>query len=113
MARWVRRRVPAGRVLALASQERGALERTGVTRAEADARLWLVRRDGTRVAGAEAVNGVLREAGSAWPAVAAIYRVPPLRAAEDAFYGWFARHRSSFRRFGITPECDHPDAGCE
>ena len=36
MARWVRRRDRAGRVLAVANQTPGALERYGVTREEAD-----------------------------------------------------------------------------
>jgi predicted DCC family thiol-disulfide oxidoreductase YuxK len=113
MARWVRRRVPAGRVLALANQRRGVLTRYGLTRAEADEQVWLVDRDGRRTGGADAINRVMAEAGGAWRLLSLAYRVPPMAAAQDAFYRWFARHRSSFHRFGITPECDEPGADCE
>ncbi len=113
MARWVRRRVPAGRVLAVANQKRGVLDRYGVTRREADAQIWLIDRDGRRTGAAAAVNRVMAEAGGGWAALAALYRVPPVAALEEAFYRWFARNRSSFHRFGVTPECDEPGADCE
>ena|SRR5579864_749540 len=112
MARWVRRRVPAGRVLAVPSQKQGVLERYGVSRAEADEQLWLVRRDGRRSAGAAAINRVMEEAGGAWAALALAYRAAPLAAIENALYRWFARNRSRFHRFGVTPECDEPGADC-
>ena len=44
MARWVRRRDRAGRVLVVANQNSGVLERYGVTREEADRAAWTVRR---------------------------------------------------------------------
>lgn len=113
MARWVRRRVPAGRVLAIASQKRGVLERYGVTRAEADEMIWLIGRDGRRTAAAGAVNHVMQEAGGVWRALALLYRLRPIAVLEEAFYRWFARHRSRFSRFGVTPECDEPGAECE
>jgi hypothetical protein len=31
---------------------------------------------------------------------------------EEAFYRWFAVRRSRFHRFGVTPECEEPGAGC-
>jgi predicted DCC family thiol-disulfide oxidoreductase YuxK len=93
MARWVRRRDRAGRVQAIANQQRGALERYGVTREEA-------------------VNRVLAEMGGAWPAVARLYKFPPTAALEEASYRWFARNRTRFARFGVTAECDEPGANC-
>lgn len=112
MARWVRRRVPAGRVLAVASQKRGALERYGVTRAEADEQIWLIDRAGRRIGAAAAINHVLQQAGGAWALLAAPYSFAPAGALEEAFYRWFARNRSRFHRFGVTPECDEPGADC-
>src|SRR3989442_15942764 len=106
MARWVRRRDRAGRVLAVANNEPGVLERYGVTREEAYRSAWTVDRARARLEGAAAVNRVLRVMGGAWPAFATIYPVPPVAAAEEALYHWFARHRSRFQRFGVTSERD-------
>ena len=52
MARWVRRRDRAGRVLAVANQKRGALELHGVSRQEADRAAWTIDREGHRLQGA-------------------------------------------------------------
>jgi predicted DCC family thiol-disulfide oxidoreductase YuxK len=105
MARWVRRRDRAGRVLVIANQKEGILERYRVTREEADRTAWTIDSDG-RLEGAAAINRVLNTLGGVWPVLAAPYRVAPVAAAEEAFYRWFAKHRSSFHRFGVTPECD-------
>ena len=112
MARWVRRRVPAGRVQAIANQKQGALQEFGVSREEADRAAWTIEPDGRRLEGAAAINRVLAEMPGAWPAVARLYRLRPLAAAEESFYRWFARRRSRFHRFGVRPECDDPGAGC-
>ena len=112
MARWVRRRDRAGRVRAFASQTPGVLERYGVTREEADRAAWTVDADGRRLEGAAAINRVLAELGGAWLAIARLYRIRPVSAAEEALYRWFARRRSRFRRFGVTPECDEPGQRC-
>jgi len=112
MARWVRRRDGAGRVRAIASQKPGVLERYGVTREEADRAAWTVDAEGRRLEGAAAINRVLQELGGAWAAVASLYRVPPVAATEEALYRWFAPRRSRFHRFGVTPECEEPGAGC-
>ena len=90
MARWVRRRDRAGRVLAVANQAPGALERYGVTRQEADRAAWTVEPAGRRLEGAAAINRVLAELGGGWRAMAALYRARPVAAAEEAFYRWFA-----------------------
>ena len=105
MARWVRRRDRAGRVLVIANQREGILERYGVTREEADRAAWTIDSNGRRE-GAAAINRVLNTLGGMWPVLAAPYRVPPVAAAEEAFYRWFAKHRSSFHRFGVRPECE-------
>jgi predicted DCC family thiol-disulfide oxidoreductase YuxK len=113
MARWVRRRDRAGRVLAIANQKRGALSRYGLTREEAERAAWTIERDGRRAHGAAAVNRVMRELGGPWSLVAAPYRWRPLAALEEALYRSFARHRSSFHRLGVRPECDEPGSDCE
>ena len=92
LARWVRRRVPAGRVLVLPNQAPGALERYGVTRAEADRAAWVIAPDGQRFEGAAALNRVLAEVPR-WRIAARLYGIRPLGAVEEAFYRWFAAHR--------------------
>jgi predicted DCC family thiol-disulfide oxidoreductase YuxK len=113
MARWVRRRDRAGRVLAIANQKKGVLARYGVTREEADRAAWTIDREGRRSEGAAAVTRVMREVGGGWALVAQAYRVRPVAAVEEAVYRWFARNRSSFHRFGVRPECDEAGSGCE
>jgi len=112
MARWVRRRDRAGRVLAIANQAKGVLARYGVTREEADRAAWTIDREG-RMEGAEAVNRVWRELGGGWAALARAHRLRPVAIVQDAVYRWFARNRSSFLRFGVRPECDEPGSDCE
>ena len=112
MARWVRRRALAGRVLAVASQTPGVLELYGVTRQEADRAAWTVDQDGRRLEGAAAINHVLHELGGAWRTLAELYRLRPVAALEEASYRWFAPRRSRFHRFGVRPECDDPGSGC-
>ncbi len=112
MARWVRRRDRAGRVLAVASQKPGVMERYGVTREEADRAAWTIDRNGRRAAGAAAISRVLQELGGGWSLLAGPYRLRALASLEEAFYRWFARNRSNFHRFGVRPECDEPGAGC-
>ena len=112
MARWVRRRDRAGRVLAVANQTKGVLARYGVTREEADRAAWTIDRAG-RVEGAAAVNRVWRELGGGWAALARAHRLRPVAIVQDAVYRWFARNRSSFHRFGVRPECDEPGSDCE
>jgi len=99
-------------VLVIANQKSGALERYGVTRAEADRAAWSIDRTGRRLEGAAAVNRVLHELGG-WAALALAYRVRPVAALEEALYRWFAPRRSGFRRLGVTPECDEPGSACE
>jgi predicted DCC family thiol-disulfide oxidoreductase YuxK len=113
MARWIRRRAGAGRVLAVANQTPGALELYGITREQADRAAWTLDREGSRLEGAAAINRVLHEIGGAWRALAALYRLPLVAPAEEAFYRWFAARRSRFHRLGVTPECDEPGAECE
>ncbi|MGH7760417.1 MAG: thiol-disulfide oxidoreductase DCC family protein [Candidatus Dormibacteraceae bacterium] len=113
MARWVRRRDRAGRVLAIANQKRGVLARYGITREEADRAAWVIGPDGVWSEGAAAVNRVWREVGGGWSVLARAYRLWPLGAVEDAVYRWFARNRPLFRRFGVRPECEDAGADCE
>jgi predicted DCC family thiol-disulfide oxidoreductase YuxK len=112
MARWVRRRDRAGRVLAVANQSPGALERYGLTREEADRAAWTVDAEDRKLGGAAAINRVLHELGGAWRAVAALYRLRPIAFLEEAFYRWFAARRSRFHVLGVTPECEEPGADC-
>jgi predicted DCC family thiol-disulfide oxidoreductase YuxK len=113
MARWVRRRDRAGRVLAIPNQKRGVLARYGIARQEAERAAWVIGPDGVRSEGAGAINRVLRETGGGWSALARTYRLWPVAVIEEAVYRWFARNRSRFHRFGVSPECDEPGSDCE
>lgn len=110
MARWVRRRDRAGRVLAVANQKPGVLERYAITREQADRSAWTVDHAGARLEGAAAMNRVLHELGVPWRLASAAYRLGPMAALEEGLYRWFAARRSRFARFGVTPECDQPGA---
>ena len=112
MARWVRRRDRAGRVLAIPSQRKGALAGYVISPAEAERAAWAIAPDGRRWEGAAAINRVLEVIDGPWALLARAYRVPALAAAEEAFYRWFAENRVSFHRFGIRPECDEPESDC-
>jgi predicted DCC family thiol-disulfide oxidoreductase YuxK len=113
MARWVRRRAPTGRVLVIASQKPGVLARYGLSRDEADRAAWTIDKGGARREGAAAINRVLRELSSPWPAVASAYLLWPAGALEELVYRWFAKNRPRFSRFGVRPECEEPGADCE
>ena len=99
-------------MLAIASQQPGALERYGVTRAEAERAAWTIDGEGRRLEGAAALNRVLAELGGPWSVPAALYRLPGVGPLEEALYRWFAPRRSRFSRFGVTPECDEPGVRC-
>jgi predicted DCC family thiol-disulfide oxidoreductase YuxK len=113
MARWVRRRDRAGRVLVIANQKPGVLAKYGLTREQVDRTAWAVDRAGRRWEGAAAINRVMEELGGFPSTLAAAYRATAIAAVEDWLYGWFAPRRSRFRRFGIRPECEDAGSGCE
>ena len=99
-------------MLVVANQKPGVLDRYGLTRAEVDRAAWTVDADGRRLEGAAAINRTLEELGGGWRALAAFYRLRLIAALEEALYRWVAPRRSALHRFGITPECDEPGAGC-
>ena len=108
MARWARRHG----VVAVPNQQGGALDRYGLTRAEADQNAWVISPDGRRLAGADAVNAVLRGCGGGWAALGYLFSLPLLIGLGRVAYSWFANRRSRFARFGVTPECDEPGSAC-
>jgi predicted DCC family thiol-disulfide oxidoreductase YuxK len=112
MARWIRRRDKTGRVLVIANQKPGVLDRYGLSREDVDRTAWIVDSSGHRLEGAAAVNRVLRELGGVWPHLASAFRLEPVAATEEMVYRWFARNRTRFRRFGVRPECEEPGSDC-
>src|SRR5258708_30451634 len=105
MARWVRRRDRAGRVLAIANQKRGVLARYGITREEADRAAWVIGPDGVWSEGAAAVNRVWRDMGGGWSVLARAYRLWLLAAGEGAVFRLVARDPSSVPLFRRPPGC--------
>ncbi|HEY1297046.1 MAG TPA: DCC1-like thiol-disulfide oxidoreductase family protein [Chloroflexota bacterium] len=110
---WIRVRDRAGRVLALPSQTRGLVERYGLSRSQTDRELWVVDREGRAWPGAAGVNRVFAELGPFWARVAGVYRFAPIRRIEDRAYRWVAEHRSRFRFWSTTPECEQRPGTCD
>jgi predicted DCC family thiol-disulfide oxidoreductase YuxK len=110
--RWVRAHDAAGRVLALPSQSPGVLAISGLSRSQADASVWVLDRESARYRGAEACNRVLRELRTPWRRLADLAAIPGALPLEERCYAWFARNRSRFVRWGITPECERPGVAC-
>src|SRR2546429_9977734 len=103
MARWVRRRDRAGRVLVVANQKPGILERYGVTREEADRAAWTIDRSGKRLQGAAAINRVLEELGGGRAGPAAPYPLRPVAAPGEGFFRWVATQSPPIHPIGRDP----------
>jgi predicted DCC family thiol-disulfide oxidoreductase YuxK len=112
LANWVRRQDRDRRLEVIPNQAPGALERYGVSRAEADRAAWLVEPDGRRLEGAAAMSRTLELIGGGWQILALPHRLGAAAALEEAAYRWVARNRQHLARFGVTPECDLPDNPC-
>src|SRR5260370_13477658 len=108
MARWVRRRDRAGRVLAIANQKRGVLARYGITREEADRAAWVIGPDGVWSEGAAAVNRVWRDMGGGWAVLARAYRLWLLAAGVEAGCLSVREKPSSFPPLRRSAPSDHP-----
>ncbi|SEH77815.1 Predicted thiol-disulfide oxidoreductase YuxK, DCC family [Mycolicibacterium rutilum] len=87
----------------------GVAERLGVAPARIlDAARWLDA-DGTVYESAEAMNAAVSAAlGRRWPLQ--IYRLPGIRALQDAVYRYVAGHRYRFP--GTTPHCESHPVAC-
>ncbi|WP_099041511.1 thiol-disulfide oxidoreductase DCC family protein [Mycobacterium neglectum] len=90
-------------------QTPGTAERLGISDASLmDAVRWLDA-TGSVYAGAEAANAAVSAAlGTRVPLL--IYRIPGIRALEDAVYRWVADHRYRFP--GTTPYCESHPVSC-
>jgi predicted DCC family thiol-disulfide oxidoreductase YuxK len=110
-ARWIRRHDPDRRLLLLPNQTPGLRRRIGLSKEDVDRAVWVIDAAGRRYEGAAAINRTLAELGR-WRYLAALYRLPLIRRSEDQCYRWFAANRGRFARWGITPACERPGAGC-
>ena len=88
-------------------QRPGVAEQAGVSEDELRKAVYWLAEDGSKFSGAEAVNAALSAAlGSGIPL--RIYRLPGVRALQDAAYRWVAANRH--RLPGKTPWCtSHPE----
>jgi predicted DCC family thiol-disulfide oxidoreductase YuxK len=55
---------------------------------------WAVEPGGKKFEGAAAINRVLKELGGGWAVLAALYQLPPIRWAQNAYYQRVARRRA-------------------
>lgn len=88
-------------------QHPGVPEETGVSAEELRKQVYWRADDGSTYAGAEAVNAALSTVlGSRIPL--RVYRLPGIRALQDAAYRWVAANRHKLH--GKTPWCtSHPE----
>ncbi len=96
------------RVSTVPFQRPGVPESAGVSRDRLAESVYWLDDDGSRCSGAAAVNAALSAAlGTRLPA--RFYRLPGVRAVQDAVYRWVAANRH--RLPGATPWCTaHPDS---
>jgi len=70
------------------------IERLGLSRDDVERAAWAVEPGGKKFEGAAGVNRAMRELGRGWAGVAALYRVPPIRWVQNAYYRRVARRRA-------------------
>lgn len=99
----------AGQLRTAPLQSDGVAERLGVSGARLlDVARWLDA-DRTVYESAEAMNAAVAAAlGTRWPL--RLYRIPGLRAVQDAVYRYVAGHRYRFP--GTTPYCESHPISC-
>jgi predicted DCC family thiol-disulfide oxidoreductase YuxK len=95
------------RIRTVPLQRPGVPELAGVSREELRSSVYWLAEDGTTCSGAAAVNAALSAAlGSRIPLW--IYRLPGVRALQEAAYRWVSANRH--RLPGATPWCtSHPE----
>jgi len=99
-ARFAVEHAPAGRVSAMASQAPGVLERYGLSPADAEASVWTIEPDGTRLRGARAVARLARAMGGRWALLGRVWLLP---GAELAYRSVAARRQLLSRLWGDLP----------
>jgi predicted DCC family thiol-disulfide oxidoreductase YuxK len=84
-------------------------ERLGISSSQLMESAWWLDSSGAVYSGAEAANAALSTAlGTALPLK--LYRIPGIRALQDAVYRWVSANRYRFP--GTTPYCESHPAAC-
>lgn len=90
-------------------QAPGTAERLGISPDQLMEQVWWLDSSGQVFGGAEAANAAVSAAlGSRLPLL--VYRIPGMRAVQDAIYRWVADHRYRFP--GATPYCESHPVAC-
>jgi predicted DCC family thiol-disulfide oxidoreductase YuxK len=90
-------------------QRAGTAERLGISADRLRESAWWLDATGEVYGGAKAANAALSAAlGTRLPLV--IYRIPGIRALQEAVYRWIADHRYRFP--GTTPYCESHPVAC-
>lgn len=96
LARWLRARPGMRGARIVPNQAPGEAEAFGLSRRQVDQEIWFIDPEGRRLAGAAAVNAILRRLGGAWSLAAAASGIRPLAWLEERAYAWFSRNRGRF-----------------
>jgi predicted DCC family thiol-disulfide oxidoreductase YuxK len=98
-----------GRLRTEPFQAPGSAERLGISESRMFDMSWWLDDSGGVYGGAQAVNAALSVAlGTRLPL--RIYRIPGIRAVQEAVYRWVADHRYRFP--GATPYCESYPVSC-
>jgi predicted DCC family thiol-disulfide oxidoreductase YuxK len=90
-------------------QSAGVADRLGILPSQLLDSVWWLDSSGTVYSGAEAANAAVSAAlGTRLPLL--IYRIPGIRALEDAVYRWVVDHRYRFPC--TTPYCESHPVAC-
>jgi predicted DCC family thiol-disulfide oxidoreductase YuxK len=96
LARWLRARPGMRAARIVPNQAPGAAEAFGLTRTQVDHEIWFIDDWGRKLAGAAAVNAILRNLGRPWSLAAAPGALPCAARLEERAYAWFSRNRGRF-----------------
>lgn len=90
-------------------QRAGTAQRLGIPESRLSESVWWLDSSGEVYEAAEACNAALSAAlGTRLPL--RIYRIPGIRALQEAVYRWVAAHRYRFP--GTTPYCESHPVAC-
>lgn len=111
LARWLRARPGMRGARMVPNQAPDAAEAFGLARRQVDQEIWFIDDSGRKLAGAAAVNAILRKLGRPWSLAAALGSIPCMARLEERAYAWFSRNRGRFAFLAGPAEWPEGEAG--